>query len=76
MSRLVKTPEARARLRKLSAVLFALTACLAWWSVAVEGASPPRVIGAAAATVAALLEIFLPKRRRLLRKGTSGQEGA
>jgi putative flippase GtrA len=68
LSRFLRTPEARRKLRYVTAGVFGLVALVGWWSVMDEGASPARVLAAAASTVVALIEIFLPKRRRLLNR--------
>ncbi len=68
LGRLLRSPRARARLRVLTAVLFGLVAVLSWWGIITEGHSTARVIGAIASSIVFVLEAFLPKRRRFLRR--------
>lgn len=67
-SRRAVSPEARKRIRLFTIAGFGLAALIGWWRVLDEGATPARLIGAAASTVVALLEAFLPKRRRMTRR--------
>ena len=71
LSRFVVSPRAKRRARVISAVLFALVAALSWWAVAEDGPSPARLITAIVASVAAILDLVLPKRRRLFRRSPS-----
>ena len=71
LSRFLKSPEAKQKAHRVAGVMFLLVAAFSWWIVIEDGASPARVIGGVAASVAAVLELFLPKRRRLLRRQRS-----
>jgi DMSO/TMAO reductase YedYZ heme-binding membrane subunit len=71
LSRIAVTPRAQGKLRRLSVVLLVLLAAFSWWSVIQEGPSPARVILAVATTVAAVLDAFVPKKRRLRRRSPS-----
>jgi hypothetical protein len=64
----VKSPDARARVQGVSAILLFLVAVLGWWTIHTDGASPARVIGAVAASVAAVLQLLFPNRRRQRRR--------
>jgi len=68
LERYATTPGAKRRLRIVAIALPALVAVVSWWSVVEDGSSKARVITAAAATVAALVEAFVPKTRRLRRR--------
>ncbi|MBN2565595.1 MAG: hypothetical protein JXB46_07770, partial [Candidatus Eisenbacteria bacterium] len=62
----VRSPEVRARMRRISVLLLTVGALIGWWMVVDEGPSRARVIGASATSVAALLQVFFPGRRRLV----------
>lgn len=64
MSRIFKSPEAQARASKAAGIVFLIVAATNWWIVIEDGASRARLIGAIAATVAALVGLFFPNRRR------------
>jgi hypothetical protein len=63
-----ETTQRRARARRIADVLFVALAIVGWWVVAEDGASPARLIAAVAASLAAVLQVFLPRRGRLLRR--------
>lgn len=67
LRRFLKSPEAKKKAHRVAGVMFLLVAATDWWIVIEDGATPARVIGGVAASVAAVLELFLPRRRRLLR---------
>jgi len=71
MTKFLKSPEAKQRAHRIAGVIFLLVAAIDWWIVIEDGASPARVLGGVAASVAAVLELFLPRRRRLLRRWRS-----
>ena len=71
LSRFVVSPRAKRRARVISVVLFGLVAALSWWGIAEDGPSPARVITAIVASVAVVLDLVLPKRRRLFRRSPS-----
>jgi hypothetical protein len=62
---LVKSPEAKRRLRYFTAALFGVVAALSWWNIYTEGRSTARLITAVVGTVVAVIEISFPERRRL-----------
>ena len=72
LSRFITTPEARKKVTRVVVAIFAVLAVLSWWTVYTEGASLAHVLTAVAATAVALIEALIPKRRRLLRRGTTG----
>lgn len=74
MSRFARSPQAKRRARVVSTVLFVLLAGLSWWSVADEGPSTARVVAAVATSAAAIVQLFLPHRKRLLRRRTPAPE--
>lgn len=65
LSRFLKSPEAKQKAHRVAGVMFLLAAAVSWLVVIEDGASPARVIGGIAASVAAVLELFVPRRRRL-----------
>lgn len=65
LSRFVVSPRAKRRARVISVFLFGLLAVLSWWTVVEDGPSTARVITAIMATAAVILDVALPKRRRL-----------
>ena len=67
VSRFLKSPQAKQRAHRVAGVGLFLVAAVNWWIVIEDGASPARVLGAVVASVAAGVELFLPRRRRLLR---------
>jgi len=70
LSKLVLSPSARRRAHVIAAVAFGCVAAISWWQVVTEGATSARVLSAVASTVVVVLEVFLPRRRRLLRRRT------
>jgi hypothetical protein len=71
VSRFLKSPEAKKKAHRVAGVIFLLVAATDWWIVIEDGATPARVIAGVAASVAAVLELFVPRRRRLLRSRRS-----
>jgi hypothetical protein len=67
LSRFLKSPEAKKKAHRVAGVILLLVAAINWWIVIENGATAARVIGGVAASVAAILELFLPKKRGLLR---------
>ena len=68
LSKLRSMPGVAKRARLIAAVLFGLAAATSWWIVIEQGPSPARVIAAVATTVVVLLDVFLPNRKRRLRR--------
>lgn len=71
LSRFAVSARAKQRARVISAILLGLVAAMSWWGVIEDGATPARVVVAVATSVAVLLDVLLPKRRRLLRRSAS-----
>ena len=71
LARLAASPRTRQRAHLIGVALFGIVAAFSWWIVKEEGATPARVLTAIASTAVVLLELFLPKRRRLLRRSRS-----
>ena len=63
----IKSPTVRRRLLLISGLVFVLVAALSWWTVMEEGATTARVLAAVASSVAAVLQLAFPTRRRLFR---------
>ena len=73
LTKLAASPRSKQRVRIIIALVFGAVAVVSWWGVKVEGASPARVLTAITSSVVVLLEVFLPKRRRLLHRSRSAQ---
>lgn len=76
LSRVTMSARAKRRFRVASVAMLAIVAALSWWMVADEGPSPARLIAAIVTSVAALLELLLPRRRRLFRRSGTPTGGA
>jgi hypothetical protein len=68
LGKLLATSESKRRVRIVAGVVFVLVAATNWWLVADEGPSRSRIIAATTATLAAVLDLFFPNRRRLVRR--------
>lgn len=70
MSRLFASPRANRRIRIFSRIAFGLVAVANIWIIAEEGVSPARVVAAIVGLAVVVVDMFVPKRGRLLRRRT------
>jgi uncharacterized membrane protein len=68
ISRFLASSSGKHRAHLITGIAVVLVAAVNWWLVVDEGPSPARIIAGIVASVAAVLELVLPNRRRLLRR--------
>jgi len=64
LSKLVRSPDAKRRLRVVFLALLCLTAVLSWWSIIEGGISAARMITALASSSAVVVQAVMPGKRR------------